>query len=112
MLFSQIESMLEMEEMPEEYSTMRSHIHCNDCDQKSWTSFHFIYHRCQECNSFNTKVLRTVNSEEEEESSSSIEEGESQLSDASAIPHSDTAEEIPPAEDNHIPGNVPIQHQG
>ena len=109
MLFSQIESMLEMEEMPDEYAGMRSHIYCNDCEQKSWTPFHFIYHRCQECNSFNTKVLRTVNSEEEEESSSSIAEGESQLSEASAIPHSDTAEEVPLVEDNRLPGNVPVQ---
>ncbi|RHZ10987.1 hypothetical protein DYB26_008488 [Aphanomyces astaci] len=38
----------------------RSQIYCSDCERKSETKFHFVYHKCQhdECKSYNTKVVK------------------------------------------------------
>ena len=30
---------------------------CNDCEQKSQAPFHFVYHCCSQCQSYNTRVL-------------------------------------------------------
>ena len=43
--------------MPEEYRDKIVTVFCNDCRKKSQTKFHFAYHKCQECNSWNTDVL-------------------------------------------------------
>lgn len=43
--------------MPEEYQDKIVTVFCNDCRKKSQTKFHFAYHKCQECNSWNTDVI-------------------------------------------------------
>jgi hypothetical protein len=63
--FIRIDSLLECQPMPEEYSMVRSQILCNDCEAKTVTKFHFVYHKCSRCGSYNTKLLKTFNAESE-----------------------------------------------
>ena len=58
--FRQIDRMLEQHNMPPEYEHFWSIVLCNDCEKKSKTKYHFLYHKCQECDSYNTKVIQTV----------------------------------------------------
>ena len=30
---------------------------CNDCERKGQAPFHFVYHKCPHCASYNTRVL-------------------------------------------------------
>ena len=58
-LWNQIEHYVENSQMPEEFNNMYSNILCNDCLEKSVSKFHFMYHKCQHCNSWNTNVIDT-----------------------------------------------------
>jgi len=59
--FQRIDELMAEQQMPPEYEKVRSQILCNDCEKKSVAKFHFVYHRCAHCASYNTKVLRTFN---------------------------------------------------
>jgi hypothetical protein len=68
--FKRIDALLAQHQMPPEYKNTRSFVYCNDCEQKSYAKFHFVYHKCGGCGGYNTKVLHTEEtqpSEEEEE---------------------------------------------
>jgi len=83
--FASIDELLQREQMPIEYKDHKSLIYCSDCERKSTTKFHFVYHKvwlaihawwtvmrnahrlmltvwcqCQfdDCGSYNTKLLR------------------------------------------------------
>jgi hypothetical protein len=58
--FKRIDAMLEQHQMPPEYANTQSHIYCNDCEKKCYSKYHFLYHKCVNCNGYNTKVLKTV----------------------------------------------------
>jgi hypothetical protein len=62
--FNQIDMMLANHQMPPEYEKIKSIILCNDCEKKSTSSFHFVYHKCGFCKSYNTKLLKTFNEDE------------------------------------------------
>lgn len=62
--FNQIDQMLANHQMPCEYANVRSLVLCNDCELKSASQFHFVYHKCDFCKSYNTKVLKTFNEDE------------------------------------------------
>ena len=49
---------VEKPQMPEEDRTRTSSILCNDCGEKSVAPFHYVYHKCQPCGSYNTKVTK------------------------------------------------------
>lgn len=55
----QIDQYLSQNQMPEEYANHVAEILCNDCLIKSMTKFHFMYHKCPVCATFNTRVLRS-----------------------------------------------------
>ncbi|KAI9030405.1 RING finger and CHY zinc finger domain-containing protein [Hyaloraphidium curvatum] len=57
--FRRIDSMLAQHKMPTEYETWVSWVLCNDCEQKSYAKYHFLYHKCASCASYNTRVLKT-----------------------------------------------------
>ncbi|KAJ1553192.1 hypothetical protein HK096_008883 [Nowakowskiella sp. JEL0078] len=57
--FRRIDAMLANHQMPPEYVNTQSYIYCNDCEKKSNAKFHFLYHKCLNCNGYNTKVLYT-----------------------------------------------------
>jgi RING finger and CHY zinc finger domain-containing protein 1 len=39
-----------------EYIYWKSNIHCNDCEKKSQVDYHFFYHKCMNCNGYNTVI--------------------------------------------------------
>ncbi|KAJ1993266.1 hypothetical protein H4R33_000724 [Dimargaris cristalligena] len=65
-LFKELEKLLDEQVMPAEYATTRSIIFCGDCEERSETKYHFLYHKCQRCNSFSTKVLKTFKPDEDD----------------------------------------------
>ncbi|RUP51124.1 hypothetical protein BC936DRAFT_149762 [Jimgerdemannia flammicorona] len=58
--FDRIDRVMEQQRMPPEYDDFVSHILCNDCEKKSHAKYHFLYHKCQHCMSYNTTVLQTI----------------------------------------------------
>ena len=42
--------------MPDEFINWKAKIFCNDCENKTETSYHFLGHECQNCNGWNTSV--------------------------------------------------------
>ncbi|ETO62930.1 hypothetical protein F444_19246 [Phytophthora nicotianae P1976] len=66
--FASIDELLEREHMPAEYQDYKSLIYCSDCERKSTTKFHFVYHKCQyeDCMSYNTKLLRQFKDSEDQ----------------------------------------------
>jgi len=76
--FRRIDAIVAQQKMPPEYDNFFAHILCNDCEKRSTVKYHFLYHKCPHCQSYNTKVLETKElppeeelSEEENSSSSS-----------------------------------------
>ncbi|XP_022725493.1 zinc finger protein BRUTUS-like isoform X3 [Durio zibethinus] len=57
--FGMLDALLAAEELPEEYRDRFQDILCNDCDQKGTARFHWLYHKCGYCGSYNTRVIKT-----------------------------------------------------
>ncbi|KAI1307356.1 hypothetical protein EDD11_004503 [Mortierella claussenii] len=57
--YSKIDSLLVEQTMPPEYANIFSIVLCNDCEVKSEAPYHFLYHKCDKCKGYNTKVLET-----------------------------------------------------
>ncbi|KAI7824198.1 zinc-ribbon-domain-containing protein [Kickxella alabastrina] len=60
LFFKSIEDYMKACTMPREYKDMKSQIHCNDCRQRSVAQYHFVYHKCSLCRSYNTSILSTT----------------------------------------------------
>ncbi|KAI9275668.1 zinc-ribbon-domain-containing protein [Phascolomyces articulosus] len=58
--FTFLDQELAQQTMPAEYKHFISHIFCNDCEKRSETDYHFFYHKCCHCKSYNTTVLKTT----------------------------------------------------
>ncbi|KAF3438579.1 hypothetical protein FNV43_RR21342 [Rhamnella rubrinervis] len=64
--FGMLDALLAAEELPEEYRNRCQDILCNDCDRKGAARFHWLYHKCGSCGSYNTRVIKsetTVNTD-------------------------------------------------
>ncbi|KAK9036719.1 hypothetical protein V6N11_078711 [Hibiscus sabdariffa] len=57
--FGMLDVLLAAEELPEEYRDRCQDILCNDWDQKGTSRFHWLYHKCGYCGSYNTRVIKT-----------------------------------------------------
>ncbi|CAD5165963.1 unnamed protein product [Musa acuminata subsp. malaccensis] len=57
--FGMIDALLAAEELPEEYRDRCQDILCNDCGKKGTSRFHWLYHKCGFCGSYNTRVIKT-----------------------------------------------------
>jgi uncharacterized CHY-type Zn-finger protein len=57
--FAGLDAALAQHQMPPEYKSIESDILCNDCEKRSFTKFHFLYHKCIHCSSYNTRVIST-----------------------------------------------------
>ncbi|XP_010506712.1 PREDICTED: uncharacterized protein LOC104783276 [Camelina sativa] len=57
--FGMLDALLAAEELPEEYKNRCQDILCNDCERKGTTRFHWLYHKCGSCGSYNTRVIKT-----------------------------------------------------
>ncbi|XP_054795551.1 LOW QUALITY PROTEIN: zinc finger protein BRUTUS-like [Prosopis cineraria] len=55
--FGMLDALLASEELPEEYRNRHQDILCNDCDKKGSAPFHWLYHKCGLCGSYNTRVI-------------------------------------------------------
>ena len=54
------EDFIKTQVMPDEYKNDKSNILCNDCGEKSITQYHFISHKCNNCNSWNTALINII----------------------------------------------------
>ncbi|VAH78885.1 unnamed protein product [Triticum turgidum subsp. durum] len=57
--FGMLDALLAAEELPEEYRERCQDILCNDCERKGRSQFHWLYHKCVSCGSYNTRVIKT-----------------------------------------------------
>ncbi|CAN0876194.1 Zinc finger protein BRUTUS [Linum grandiflorum] len=57
--FGMLDALLASEQLPEEYRDHCQDILCNDCDKKGSAPFHWLYHKCRSCGSYNTRVIKT-----------------------------------------------------
>lgn len=55
--FGMLDALLAEEKIPEEYSGQTQAILCNDCEKRGTASFHWLYHKCPDCGSYNTRLL-------------------------------------------------------
>ncbi|XP_059649687.1 zinc finger protein BRUTUS-like [Cornus florida] len=56
--FGMLDALLASEELPEEFRDRCQDILCNDCENKGTSPFHWLYHKCGHCGSYNTKVIK------------------------------------------------------
>ncbi|KAH1049618.1 hypothetical protein AAZX31_08G044200 [Glycine max] len=56
--FGMLDALLAAEELPEEYKDRCQDILCHDCDRKGTSRFHWLYHKCGFCGSYNTRVIK------------------------------------------------------
>ncbi|KAJ4767892.1 zinc finger protein-like protein [Rhynchospora pubera] len=57
--FGMLDALLAAEVLPEEYRDRCQDILCNDCDKKGRARFHWLYHKCGFCGSYNTRVIKS-----------------------------------------------------
>lgn len=56
--FGMLDALLANEVLPEEYQNRCQDILCNDCERKGRAPFHWLYHKCGFCGSYNTRVIK------------------------------------------------------
>ncbi|KAH6815017.1 zinc finger protein-like protein [Perilla frutescens var. frutescens] len=56
--FGMLDALMASEVLPEEYRDGCQDILCNDCDRKGSAPFHWLYHKCGSCGSYNTRVIK------------------------------------------------------
>ncbi|KAL8112173.1 hypothetical protein AgCh_019755 [Apium graveolens] len=56
--FGMLDALMASEVLPEEYRDRCQDILCNDCDKKGSAAFHWLYHKCGFCGSYNTRVIK------------------------------------------------------
>ncbi|XP_077210155.1 zinc finger protein BRUTUS-like At1g18910 [Tasmannia lanceolata] len=55
--FGMLDALLAEEKVPEEYCGRTQGILCNDCEKRGSAPFHWLYHKCAHCGSYNTRLL-------------------------------------------------------
>ncbi|CAN6938541.1 unnamed protein product [Brassica oleracea var. botrytis] len=55
--FSMLDALLSEEKMPDEYTNKTQVILCNDCGRKGEVPYHWLYHKCSSCGSYNSRLL-------------------------------------------------------
>lgn len=63
---------IESQPMPEQFSSTRAIIQCNDCSAKSSVKYHWLGNQCGTCDSYNTNELRILNGPESEQTANAI----------------------------------------
>ncbi|WOL11715.1 hypothetical protein Cni_G20479 [Canna indica] len=61
--FGMLDALLAAEVLPEEYRDRCQDILCNDCSKKGTSPFHWLYHKCGFCGSYNTRVIKIATAE-------------------------------------------------
>ncbi|KAK1359771.1 Zinc ion binding protein [Heracleum sosnowskyi] len=57
MYFEMLDAYLADEKIPDEHAGQTQAILCNDCEKRGNASFHWFYHKCPQCGSYNTRLL-------------------------------------------------------
>ncbi|KAL1812482.1 hypothetical protein ACET3Z_022547 [Daucus carota] len=57
MYFEMLDACLADEKIQEEHAGQTQAILCNDCEKRGSASFHWFYHKCPHCGSYNTRLL-------------------------------------------------------
>eukprot|EP00249_Psilotum_nudum_P024396 c29174_g1_i3 orf=1038-5078(-) len=55
--FGMLDALLASEQLPEEYRDRWQDVLCHDCQQKGRAPFHWLYHKCRICGSYNTRAI-------------------------------------------------------
>ncbi|XP_059303890.1 zinc finger protein BRUTUS-like At1g74770 isoform X1 [Lycium ferocissimum] len=55
--FEMLDALLSEQKIPEEYAGQTQAILCNDCEKRGTASFHWLYHKCSYCASYNTRLV-------------------------------------------------------
>ncbi|KAL0694854.1 hypothetical protein Bca4012_062034 [Brassica carinata] len=55
--FRMLDALLAEQKMPDEYLNQTQVILCNDCGRKGNAPYHWLYHKCSSCASYNTRLL-------------------------------------------------------
>jgi len=55
--FRMLDTFLASDPMPEQFKSIQQSIVCHDCGKQSNAPFHYVYHSCQHCHSYNTRLL-------------------------------------------------------
>ncbi|KAL1810280.1 hypothetical protein ACET3Z_027270 [Daucus carota] len=55
--FGMLDALLAEEKIPIEHAGQTQVILCNDCEKRGDSPFHWLYHKCPHCGSFNTRVV-------------------------------------------------------
>ncbi|PHT47829.1 hypothetical protein CQW23_12037 [Capsicum baccatum] len=55
--FEMLDALLSEQTIPEEYAGQTQAILCNDCEKRGSASFHWLYHKCSYCGSYNTRLV-------------------------------------------------------
>uniref|UniRef100_M1B0F7 Zinc finger protein n=1 Tax=Solanum tuberosum TaxID=4113 RepID=M1B0F7_SOLTU len=55
--FEMLDALLSEQKIPEEYAGQTQAILCNDCEKRGTASFHWLYHKCSNCGSYNTRLV-------------------------------------------------------
>ncbi|XP_020226791.1 zinc finger protein BRUTUS-like At1g18910 isoform X2 [Cajanus cajan] len=55
--FKMLDALLAEEKISDEISSQTQVVLCNDCEKKGAASFHWLYHKCPSCGSYNTRLL-------------------------------------------------------
>ncbi|XP_076943225.1 zinc finger protein BRUTUS-like At1g74770 [Bidens hawaiensis] len=55
--FRMLDAMLAVEKIPDEYLGRTQDILCNDCEKKGTAPYHWLYHKCPRCGSYNTRRI-------------------------------------------------------
>lgn len=55
--FEMLDALLSEQKIPEEYAGQTQAILCNDCEKRGTASFHWLYHKCSSCGSYNTRLV-------------------------------------------------------
>lgn len=55
--FQMLDALVASERLPSEYAGRTQNVLCNDCSRQSVVQYHFVYHSCTHCGSYNTRVL-------------------------------------------------------
>jgi len=63
-LWNRISQAVSEEFFPEPYCFWKSEIHCVDCLSKSIVKFHYRFHQCPSCGSYNTDKIRNIPSDD------------------------------------------------
>ncbi|KFK22082.1 hypothetical protein AALP_AAs52369U000200 [Arabis alpina] len=55
--FRMLDALLAEQKMPDGYSNQTQVILCNDCGRKGNAAYHWLYHKCSSCASYNTRLV-------------------------------------------------------